>query len=223
VRQVLSSRGQNVGVRRTTGIVGIALLLIAAPSGCGSNAKPVAAPTSASASGALVVFTTWVADPKVTNGPEPGYRPALTGLTGHDIQSAAPVIDATGSTWLINIAFTPQGANLFAKLTRANVSACPGDPISVAGANCPQRHLGIWLDLTQTDIDSWEDPIQAAKVSKPYDLACLMNLPTTTCAKFLSDPITLQEITGRSAVIGCACTEQGVLELAAAVNSARNS
>jgi preprotein translocase subunit SecD len=156
----------------------------------------------------------------VTNGPQPGYKPRLTGLTGHDIQTASAVPDSTGTVWLLNIFFTPHGATLFAELTRENISACPGDPRQSARANCPQRHLTVWLDLTQTDIDAWADPTYVAKVSQPYDLVCLAaRSSTAVCSKFLSDPITLQPITGAKTQVGCACTELQANELAAAINS----
>ena len=197
--------------------IAVALFVVACGSGPGSATSPK--PPSA-----LVVFTTWVADAKVTNGPEPGYKPAFTGLTGHDIQSASPIIDSTGMAWFVNLSFTQRGANLFAKLTRDNVGACPGDPNTSLNANCAGRHLTIWFDLTQADIDNWDDPTYVTKVSQPYDLLCLQRpLPTTVCAKFLSDPITLQEINGGSAVIGCACTQQGARELADAINSEGHS
>src|ERR1700747_1184963 len=53
-----------------------------------------------------LVYTKWVADSKVTGGPEPGYKPALTGLTGDDISSATASIDPTGTAWVVNISFT---------------------------------------------------------------------------------------------------------------------
>lgn len=168
---------------KSAGVFIAVALLVAA---CGSGSTSATPPKP---SGALVVFTTWVADANVNNGPEPGYKPAFTGLTGHDIQSASPIIDSTGTAWFVNLSFTQRGANLFAKLTRDNVAACPSD--------CAQRHLAIWLDLTQADIDKWDDPIYVGKVSQPYDLPCLVrSLPTVVCPKFLSNPITLQEITG---------------------------
>src|SRR6266567_156038 len=110
-----------------------------------------------------------VNDDKVTNGPEPGYKPALTGLTGDDISSATATIDPTGTSWVVNITFTSSGASKFDQLTRDNVAACPGDTATSQTANCPQRHLAIWLDLTQKDLDSWEDSSYVAKVSSPYD------------------------------------------------------
>jgi preprotein translocase subunit SecD len=199
---------------KSAGVFIAAALLVVA---CGSGSASI---TPTKPPSALVVFTTWVADAKVTNGPEPGYKPAFAGLTGHDIQSASPIIDSTGTVWFVNLSFTQRGANLFAKLTRDNVGACPGDPNTSLTANCAGRHLTIWLDLTQADIDNWDDPTYVTKVSQLYDLPCLLRpLPTTVCPKFLSDPITLQEINGGSAVIGCACTQQGARELAGAINS----
>jgi preprotein translocase subunit SecD len=172
---------------------------------------------------ALIVFTTWVPDSKVLNGPEPGYKPALSGLTGHDVQAAAAVLDDAGSVWILNVTFTSTGSRLFAKLTHDNVNACSGDPAAGPSANCAQRHLSIWLDMTQQDIDSWENPTYVANVSQPFDLACLAQASAaTTCPKFVSDPITLAEIDGGIAAISCSCTQKAVTDLAAAINSARS-
>jgi preprotein translocase subunit SecD len=167
-----------------------------------------------------LVYTTWVADSKVTNGPEPGYKPALTGLTGDDIQSATAQIDQSGLSWVVNIGFTQHGGGVFDTLTRDNVAACPGDPNTTASANCPQRHLSIWLDFTQKDIDNWEDPAYVGKVTAPYDTACLSaQTPNTVCGKFLTDPITLQEISGGNATISGSFTEQSAKDLATGINS----
>jgi len=149
-----------------------------------------------------LVYTKWVPDTKVTGGPEPGYKPAFTGLTGDNIQSATAVIDQNGIGWVVNVVFTSSGADLFSRLTRDNVAACPGDPNTTATANCAGRHLTIWLDITQHDIDNWEDPTYAAKVSQTYDTGCLAKAsPTTTCPKLLVDAVTLSEIDGGNAVI----------------------
>ena len=167
-----------------------------------------------------LVYTKWVADPKVTNGPEPGYKPELTGLTGDDIQSATASIDSTGTSWVVNITFTARGATVFDNLTRDNVAACPGDVNTVASANCAGRHLAIWLDLTQTDIDHWEDSSYVAKVTQNYDPSCLATQAAdTVCGKFLTDPITIQEIAGGNAVIQGAFTQQSANDLAAGINS----
>src|SRR5262249_26708824 len=68
-----------------------------------------------------LVYTKWVPDSKVTNGPEPGFKPALTGLTGDDISQASATIDQTGTSWVVNITFTGSGASKFDNLTRDNV------------------------------------------------------------------------------------------------------
>ena len=203
---------------RTRLLAAMGFVLVTACSTSGATA--VSSPTASAK--ALLVFTTWVPDSKVNNGPEPGYKPALSGLSGHDIKSAAVTSDASGSVWLIQIAFTPQGTAMFAKLTGDNVAACPGDPLTAAGAACPQRHLAIWLDLTQADIDHWEDPRYVAMVAAPYDLSCVSRgLDAEMCAKFLSDPITLEPIAGGSAQITGPDTQQSAKELAAAINSER--
>ena len=211
-------------MRRTGCVVGIALLVVACQSGSVSTASPALtanhAPTPTPVPRVLLVFTPWVPDPKVGNGPEPGYRPALSDLTGHDVQSAAAIIDNTGTSWVLNVSFTPRGTTLFAMLTRANVAACPDDPVTGAGYGCPQRHLAIWLDLTQADIDKWADATYVSEVSQPYDLGCLSRQPATTaCPKLLSDPITLEEIDGGNLIINCGCSQSSAKELAEAINA----
>ena len=167
-----------------------------------------------------LVYTKWVADAKVTNGPQPGYKPQLTGLTGDDIQSATATIDPSGTAWVVNISFTSRGATVFDNLTRDNVAQCPGDVNSVASANCAGRHLTIWLDLTQQDIDHWEDATYVTKVSQAYDPSCLATQAAdTVCGKFLTDPITIQEIAGGNAVIQGSFTQQSAGDLATGINS----
>jgi preprotein translocase subunit SecD len=163
-----------------------------------------------------LVYTKWVPDAKVTNGPEPGYKPAFTGLTGDDIQSATGAIDQNGISWVVNIAFTSHGGDLFSKLTRDNVAACPGDPSTDPTANCAGRHLAIWLDLTQKDIDNWEDPNYVATVSSKWDSG---SNPTDPTPKLLTDPVTLTEIDGGNATISGSFTQQTSNDLATGINS----
>jgi preprotein translocase subunit SecD len=167
-----------------------------------------------------LIYTKWVPDAKVTNGPEPGYKPQLTGLTGDDIQSANATIDQNGVGWVVNVTFTGTGATKFGDLTRAAVAFCPGDPNSVATASCPQRFLTIWLDLTQKDIDNWEDPAYVSKVSAKYDTGCLAaQTPNTVCGKQLTNPITLQEIDGGQAQISGSFTQASANDLATGINN----
>lgn len=162
-----------------------------------------------------LVYTKWVPDSKVTNGPEPGFKPAFTGLTGDAISNASAAIDPNGTSWVVNVSFTSQGGQLFDSLTRDAVAACPG-----AANDCPQRHLTIWLDLTQQDIDHWEDPSYVAKISSGYDPACLATQTEgTTCGKFLTDPTTIQEIAGGNATISGTFTEQSAKDLATGIDS----
>ena len=198
-------------MRAILGLVVVGLLL-GACAGTTSNAR-------SSRPSVVLVFTTWAPDAKVTNGPEPGFRPALTGLTSHDIQTAAATLDYSGTSWVVNIRFTQGGAKQFADLTRQNVAACPGDPNVEASAVCAGRHLAIWLDLTQADIDDWENPTFVTNVSAVFDLSCLQHAAvSTSCPKFVSDPITLDAITGGEAQIAGNFTQQSANDLATAIS-----
>jgi protein-export membrane protein SecD len=168
-----------------------------------------------------LVYTKWVADAKVTAGPEPGYKPQLTGLTGDDIATANASIDPnSGIGWVVNISFTSSGSDLFGKLTTANVAACPGDPNTVATASCPERHLAIWLDLTQNDINHWEDATYATTASGTYDPNCLATKgPNAVCPKFLVDANTTQPILGGQAYISGNFTQQQAIDLATGINA----
>jgi preprotein translocase subunit SecD len=211
-------------MRLTRVVIGIAFVLAACDSSSASSVNHPATPSPTTSVSALLVFTTWVPDSKVTNGAEPGYKPALSDLTGHDVQSVTAVIDNTGTSWVLNISFTPRGTTLFAMLTRANVAACAGDPATGAGYGCPQRHLAVWLDLTQADIDSWGDAAYVAKVSQQYDLRCLSpQSATSVCPKLVSDPITLQEIDGGRVIVDCSCDQSRAKELADATNAIAHS
>ncbi|HEY2599002.1 MAG TPA: protein translocase subunit SecD [Candidatus Dormibacteraeota bacterium] len=167
-----------------------------------------------------LVYTKWVKDAKVTAGPQPGYKPALTGLTGDDIASANPSLDPNGVGWVVNISFTSHGSDLFGKLTTANVAACPGDPAVSTTASCPERRLTIWLDLTQNDINHWEDSAYATTVSGTYDPNCLATKgPNATCPKFLVDANTIQPILGGQAYISGGFNQASATDLATGINA----
>jgi preprotein translocase subunit SecD len=167
-----------------------------------------------------LVYTKWVKDDKVKGGPEAGYKPALTGLTGDDIQSATATIDPNGTSWVVNIQFNSSGADLFDKLTAANVAACPGDTETNPAANCPERFLSIWLDLSQKDIDNWANDDYVAKVSRPYDPGCLAEAkPDVVCGKLLTNPITRERISGGQAVISGSFTQQSAQDLATGITA----
>ncbi len=159
-----------------------------------------------------LVYATWVADSRVTNGPEPGYKPAFSGLSGYDISSATASMDTTGTSWVVDVSFTSSGAATFAQLTRDNVAACPGDPNTVASANCAERHLGIWIGLNQNDIDHWTDSTYVEVVTQPWTPSAGTSDPRP---KFVTDPITLEPITGGTAQIGGAYTQAEAQRMAA--------
>ena len=193
---------QRLAACAVAGVVGLAL------TSCGQ--QPAAATYHPS-----LAFTRWVPDPKATGGPEPFYKPEFTGLTGADVAHATAAIDQSGSMWVIDIIFTPRGKQLFGALTKANVDACPGDPNTSTGAQCPQRHLAVWLDLTQTDLDNWDKPDYVARVSAVFDLKCLARPSSqTVCPKLVSDPLTLEEIDGGQAQIAGALDQATATQIA---------
>jgi preprotein translocase subunit SecD len=162
-----------------------------------------------------LVYAQWVPDAKVTNGPEPGYKPDITAapLTGDDIQSASAALDQNGAFWVVNLTFTSHGSDVFSKLTRDAVAACPGDSTTT---DCAKRHLSLWLDLNQTDIANWEDPTYVGIVSRQYDSG---HNPTGATPKFLIDPTTIQEIDGGNATISGAFSQPKATNLATGINS----
>jgi hypothetical protein len=164
---------------------------------------------------------------KATGGPEPGYKPAFSGLTGNDITSATTAIDPSGTGWVVNVTFTKRGADLFASLTRSNIAACPGDPNTTPTAICAERHLGIWVNLSQRDIDNWEDSSYVAQVAQPFDPGCRSTATAArVCPKLVIDVLTLTEIDGGNAVInggGNGFTQKAANDLAAAIKPASQS
>jgi preprotein translocase subunit SecD len=168
-----------------------------------------------------LVYTKWVKDPKQDpnnpNGPlHPGYKPEFVGLNGDDIQSASASLDQNGVSWVVNITFTSKGADTFSNLTAANVAACPGDPGTDPNANCPERFLTIWLNLTQADIDHWDDPNYSTQLVRPWDSP---QNATDPQPKLLVDAVTLQQITGGNAQISGNFSQQSANDLATGINS----
>jgi preprotein translocase subunit SecD len=161
-----------------------------------------------------LVYTKWVKDPNPANtsGPHPGYKPQLVGLTGDDISSASGSIDQNGVAWVVNITFTSHGATVFDTLTRDNVAACPGDPGTDPNAGCPERFLTIWLDLSQQDIDNWDNPGVQAQLLQRWDGG----------GKQLVDAITDAEISGGQAQISggsTGFTQTEANDIATGINS----
>jgi preprotein translocase subunit SecD len=164
-----------------------------------------------------LVYTKWVKDDKATTGPHPGYKPAFTGLTGDDISNANAALDQNSTSWVVNVSFNSNGAAVFDRLTTANVAAC-ASPDPSTGQYCAERFLTIWLDLTQADVDKWDDPAYQAKLTAPYDAACLPSA-TVTCGKLLVDAVTQQEIAGGNAQISGNFNQQSATDLATGINA----
>jgi protein-export membrane protein SecD len=163
------------------------------------------------------VYTKWVVDAKSTTGPHPGYKPALTGLTGADISSASVALDPNNINWDVNVTFTSNGSSAFDRLTAANVAACALNA-EADGSTCPQRFLTIWLDLTQADINQWDNAAYQATITAPANESCLPSA-TVTCGKLLVDAVTEQEISAGTAVISGTFTEQQANDLATGINA----
>lgn len=180
--------------------------LIIGAAGMGAGAFVVGGLGSGSGSSGHVnsalVYTTWVADANVTDGPEPGYKPVLTGLTGDHVTSVSAVQESGGGLWDLDLSFDATGTQLISDLTRANIAACPGDSNTDPSAMCAQRSLALWVGLTQSDIDNWENQFYAAGVSRSLGAGCqALASPGTACAKLVINAITQGEIDGGEAAI----------------------
>jgi hypothetical protein len=139
-----------------------------------------------------LVYTTWVADAKAVGGPEPGYKPALTALTGAHVTQVSATKDTTDATWDLNISLDPAGTQLMSTLTRDNVAACPD---TSPNPDCAQRYLAMWVGLTQNDIDNWEDLARANEVSRPIGVGCDAQAAAgAACAKLVTNAVTTAEI-----------------------------
>lgn len=154
----------------------------------------------------VLVTTTWEKDPNPAaannGGAEPGYRPKISALTGDMVSSASASTDQTGTQWVVNVNLDSRGQPIFAKLSTDAVNACPqGD--------CPERHIAEWLDLTQFDIDRWDDPGYAQKMSLPVDQG----------GKLLTDPTVSEAILGGQVQISGNFTQSGAKDLATLLNS----
>ncbi len=148
---------------------------------------------------AKLVTTKWVPDPNSKGSIAPGYKPQLTALTGDMITSATAQTDQNGASWVVSITFNSQGADIFGKLTTEAVNACPG-----ANADCPQRHIANWLDLTPDDIAHWDDPGYADQIS----------LPIAKGGKLVTNPTIIEPILSGQAQISGSFDQNTAKDLA---------
>ncbi len=160
---------------------------------------------------ATLVTTTWVKDPNPANSFQnpgqaisQGYKPQISSLRGDMVTSATASTDQqTGTQWVVNISFNSEGQAIFGKLTTDAVNAC-------STGDCPDRHIAEWLDLTQYDIDHWDDPGYAQQISQP------VSVPG---GKLLTNPYIQSEIPGGTAVITGSFTQASATDLATLLNS----
>ena len=149
---------------------------------------------------ARLVITKWVKDSSITKGPYPGYKPQITPMTSDMLTSATASINQNGAGWVVNFQFNSAGANTFGQLTTEAYNACPQ-------TDCPEKHITDWLDLTQDDINQWND--RAQDLFKPFDQG----------GRLLTDPVILNPITGGQGYIEGNFSQQSAKNLATLLNS----
>jgi preprotein translocase subunit SecD len=148
-----------------------------------------------------LVVTRWVADPTITSGPVPGYRPQLTSMTSGMLSGAGAQLDPNGGGWQVAYQFDSRGADLYSRLTGAAYGAsCP----QAGQVDCPERRLTFWLDLTPDDVAHWGQV--ASTAYQHYDAA--------SGGKLLVDAYTLQQIPDGQGVIQGSFTQQSATALA---------
>lgn len=107
---------------------------------------------------ARLVVTTWTKDPSFDDSPYPGYRPAMTAFDSSMVTQARVEQTWYGDT-VVQVTFDSRGAEIFRNLTAQALAACPRQ-------DCPQRHLTMWIDLTQDDVDHWNQ--RAHELYRPF-------------------------------------------------------
>ena len=149
---------------------------------------------SGSAAPARLVVTTWTPDASVDDAPYPGYRPEVTPLTSDMITNAQAVRNPDGDV-AVQVRFDSQGSEIFRNVTAQAAAACPHQ-------DCPQRHVTMWLDLTQDDVNRWHE--RAHDLYRPFSHG----------GKLLTDPVVTSPISGGSAQIAGDFNQQQADELA---------
>src|SRR5919201_532910 len=100
----------------------------------------------------------------------------------------------------------PEGNDRIIVELAGVVNACPDGS---QNAQCPERFLGLWLGLTQEDIDQWDNQEYMAQITKSPDQG----------GKLLSNVYTIQPIPGGQAQIQGNFTQQTASDLAIGINS----
>jgi preprotein translocase subunit SecD len=150
---------------------------------------------------AQLVTTKWVKDPSVTTGPYPGYKPQITGLRSDMLTGANAQLDTNGGGgWVIQFTLNSAGANIFSQLSTDAYNAC-------TQSDCPERHIAEWLDLSQDDIDHWNE--RANQLYVQYDNG----------GKLITDPTIQSPITGGQGQITGQFSQESAKNLATLLNS----
>lgn len=154
-------------------------------------------------------FVTWIADPNAPGGYQvgKGFRPQKSGLGSEQITSANASLDSTGTQWQVNLNFNSDGAGRFGTLTQNAINACPGDPNGDQAANCDQRHIAIFEDLTSQDLANWDSR------------EATLTLPPDQGGKMLTNPVILSQISGGQAQITGNFSQSSAQTLAVQINS----
>lgn len=127
---------------------------------------------------ARLVTTTWVPDASITNGPYPGYKPQITKLTSNMVTGANASLDQNGGNgWVVNVTLNSEGSGIFGQISTTAYNSCQQQ-------QCPQQHVAEWLDLTQDDVDHWNDR------------ATTLYQDTNHGGKLVTDPVISSPITG---------------------------
>jgi hypothetical protein len=72
--------------------------------------------------------------------------------------TASPAYGNAALDWVVDVTLTPARAAALSPAYSKAVSACP--------AECPERHIAIWANLTADDISRWNEVGTTA--STPY-------------------------------------------------------
>jgi protein-export membrane protein SecD len=148
---------------------------------------------------ARLITTTWVKDPTVKGGPEPGYRPEMTALLPDMLTSATASLDQTNG-WVIDVAYNSTGAGIFSDITTKAYNACPT-------SSCPERFVANWLDLTPDEMKNWAQ--NANTLGQPYGQG----------GKLLVNANIIQPITGGQSQISGSFTQSSARDLALLLNA----
>jgi hypothetical protein len=176
-------------------VIGGGVAMLAATGRDQAPSRPGSAPP------ARLVVTTWTKDPSVGAAPYPAYRPVVAPIDNSMISRAWATRNPNGDI-VVQVTFDSRGSEAFRNLTAQAAAACPQ-------SDCPERHVTMWLDLSQDDLDHWNQ--RAHELYRPF----------TGGGKLLTDPLVTSRVPGGSAQIAGNFTQQQADDLADRLESGR--